>query len=277
MTTQGEIQAAARMDGTKTDGVEEVPCLCPTHGTYIFKRLPGQFGGYLRPVCPECADKNRTDAQTDAERERTRTMQAWVEQRIGQAGVERRFQGKSLENYTATIPEQALALEVARRYLASIDDRIREGDCLVFCGAPGTGKSHLAASIVQGAIQDQQTAAYLSVYDLILIARSTYGNQRVSLKDELAALAKVDLLAIDEVGAQAGSEDGWLLSAVIDARYRRQKPTIVISNLAPKALEEYLGTRVMDRLCEGKGVVVPFTWGSHRRGNRLSRQQERAA
>lgn len=126
-------------------------------------------------------------------------------------------------------------------------------------------KSHLTAAIIQGAIEAGKTAAYLSTYDLVLIARSTYGNRGgPSLKEELAALTEVDLLALDEVGARTGNEDGWLLAALIDARYRRQKPTIVVSNLAPQALTEYLGVRVMDRLCEGKGVIVPFAWESHR-------------
>ncbi|MBF0099052.1 MAG: ATP-binding protein, partial [Magnetococcales bacterium] len=44
----------------------------------------------------------------------------------------------------------------------------------MFCGGPGTGKTHLAAAMIQAAITVGRTAAYLSVYDLVLLARSTY-------------------------------------------------------------------------------------------------------
>ncbi|MBF0164450.1 MAG: ATP-binding protein [Magnetococcales bacterium] len=207
---------------------------------------------------------------------RGRERQAWLERQIDQAGIERRFQGKTLENYLAESDGQAKALKVARRYLDSLAQRIFGGDCLVFCGGPGTGKSHLIAGIISGAIQAGRTAAYLSVYDLILMARSTYGRGDSTLKELLGPLFEVDLLALDEVGAKVGSEDGMLIATIIDSRYARQKPTLVATNLAPSALEEYIGARLFDRLLEGKGVVVPFDWPSHRRRRALSPAREGA-
>ncbi|MBF0339433.1 MAG: ATP-binding protein [Magnetococcales bacterium] len=247
--------------------VEQEFC-CEQHGAWKGRLLPHPFqkGETLAPMCPDCiaiAERNR---QEEEQLQKGRERQSLIEKKIGQAGIERRFLGKTFSNFLAVNEDQAKALKVAKRYATTLDDRIDQGDCLVFCGRPGTGKSHLASSIIQLAINEGKTAAYLSVYDLILTARSTYGNRNgPTLKEELQALIDVDLLALDEVGVKSGSEDGWLIASLIDARYRKKKPSIVISNLSPDALEEYLGERIMDRLRDGKGVVVAFCWESHRR------------
>ncbi|MBF0175365.1 MAG: ATP-binding protein, partial [Magnetococcales bacterium] len=128
----------------------------------------------------------------------------------------------------------------------------------------GTGKSHLASCIIRAAIEAGRSAAYLTVTDLVIEVRSTYcSGSKVSLKNILEAWIGVDLLVLDEVGQAVGSEDGWLLFHVLDTRYRRQRPTVIISNLDPERLERCLGPRCMDRLREG-GMVVPFTWSSWR-------------
>jgi DNA replication protein DnaC len=52
---------------------------------------------------------------------------------------------------------------------------------------------------------------------------------------------------------------------VLDGRYREMRPTLIISNLNEKGLQDCLGSRVFDRLMEIGSVVVTFNWGSYRR------------
>jgi len=74
-----------------------------------------------------------------------------------------------------------------------------------------------------------------------------------------------DLLILDEVGIQAGTEfEKNILFDLLNARYERRKPTILISNLEIDEVREFLGERVFDRLREDGGEVIPFTWESHR-------------
>ena len=56
-----------------------------------------------------------------------------------------------------------------------------------------------------------------------------------------------------------------MLFDILNERYGAQRPTILIGNLTGQELTEYLGERVMDRLLERGGVLVPFTWGTYRR------------
>lgn len=248
---------------------------CDRHGPWMAVILPNPFvpGKMLTPICPECEKNDARNREEEARQSGLQSRQAWFEKAIGRAGIEARFQGKGFADFQAGTKDQAKALAVARRYLETLADRLAGGDSLVFCGGPGTGKSHLTAAIIVGAIRAGRTAAYLSVYDLILAARATYANSGVTLQKVLDALIEVDLLAIDEVGAKVGNEDIWLLSALIDGRYRRQRPTIIVTNLTPEQLEGYLGVRIMDRLREGKGVVLAFTWESHRRKTTITKDE----
>ena len=51
---------------------------------------------------------------------------------------------------------------------------------------------------------------------------------------------------------------------MLNERYELRKPTIFLSNLASDELADFLGERVMDRLREDGGRVVPFAWESYR-------------
>ena len=94
--------------------------------------------------------------------------------------------------------------------------------------------------------------------------------------DVIDELASFDLLVIDEVGAQAGTQyELAALHEVIDKRYNLVRPTVLISNLPAttrpgatgeqaKSLEQYIGARALDRLRENGALLAGFTWASAR-------------
>jgi len=80
------------------------------------------------------------------------------------------------------------------------------------------------------------------------------------------AIAYPDLLILDEVGVQFGSEfEKQVLFDILNERYEKRKPTILLSNIPAKDLGGYLGDRVADRLKEDGGKMITFEWESHRR------------
>ena len=71
----------------------------------------------------------------------------------------------------------------------------------------------------------------------------------------VASFIRPDLLILDEVGVQFGSEtEKMILFEIINGRYEQLKPTIVINSNLRRALTDYLGERVVDRLREGGGA-----------------------
>ncbi|HFQ9372191.1 ATP-binding protein, partial [Klebsiella pneumoniae] len=86
-----------------------------------------------------------------------------------------------------------------------------------------------------------------------------------SEEDVIRFFTKPDLLIIDEVGIQFGSEaEKMIMFEIINTRYERLKPTILISNLPKDELTQFIGERVIDRMNDGGGCTISFTWDSYR-------------
>jgi len=132
---------------------------------------------------------------------------------------------------------------------------------------PGTGKNHLALSIARHVINEHQSSALLTT--VLRIARefkSTWSkNAECSEADVIKRYTQPDLIIIDEVGVQFGSEaEKMILFEVFNTRYESMKPTILISNLALNELTGFIGERVIDRMNDGGGCTLTFTWSSYR-------------
>jgi DNA replication protein DnaC len=69
--------------------------------------------------------------------------------------------------------------------------------------------------------------------------------------DFIDRLAAVDLLHLDDVGAERSSE--WVLEqlyAIVNARYEEQRSMVITSNLEPPEVETQIGKRTVSRLYE---------------------------
>jgi DNA replication protein DnaC len=201
-----------------------------------------------------------------------RTWQA--EQLISRAAIPPRFAERTLEGYRATLDSQKKALAVASAYAERFEDVMERGSSLMFVGKPGTGKTHLACGIANKIMKGSHTALYVTVPDMIRSIRSTWRKDSPQSEEKvLEAFAAIDLLILDEVGVQHGTESEQVtLFEVINRRYERMRPMIVISNLPIRTenpgqttLQSYLGDRAFDRLREGRGKMVVFDWFSYRR------------
>lgn len=143
------------------------------------------------------------------------------------------------------------------------------GRCLILCGRPGTGKTHLGCAIATSVARSNRRALYTTVVELVRRVRSTWSDgARESEAEVLKEIENLHLLVLDEVGAHLGGNAELVqLGEIVDLRYRANRPTLVISNYPFNELGKYLGDRAVDRLRENGGKVVPFDWASHRGKN----------
>ena len=239
---------------------------CETHGRYTERGMQFMVGYPIRwNGCGECIADESAREESEAKRKDEDARQAKIESALKIAGIPMAFRNRNFENYCVDRPEQQHALDVARDFADNFWIRHRPaGACLVFAGEMGTGKSHLAISIAQQVMR-RGTAMYLRAADMIRRVRSTWSRESVQSEDEvLRMFERLDLLVIDEVGVQRGTEDEQrILFDVIDRRYSELRPTILLTNLNGASFAEFIGPRLMDRLRE-RAVVVPFKWASHR-------------
>ena len=138
----------------------------------------------------------------------------------------------------------------------------------MFCGKPGTGKNHLACAIANSIIENHQAKVLISTALRIArdIKNSWSRDSQISEERTIKTYTDKDLLIIDEIGVQFGSEaEKIILFEIINTRYEQMKPTILISNLSEQELGIYIGERVLDRMMEGQGAIIAFDWESYRK------------
>ena len=79
------------------------------------------------------------------------------------------------------------------------------------------------------------------------------------LIDLLDRLAAVDLLHIDDLGAE--NQTDWVLEqlySIVNARYESERAIVTTSNLMPDELGDRLGARTVSRLVEICGEPIPL-------------------
>jgi DNA replication protein DnaC len=114
--------------------------------------------------------------------------------------------------------------------------------------------------------RDSRAVMFATVMRAIRSVKDTWSKEAEKTETEaIAMLTAPDLLILDEVGVQFGSEtEKLILFDVLNERYEKRLPTLLLSNLDLGGVRTYLGERVFDRLREDGGEVVIFDWQSHR-------------
>lgn len=175
--------------------------------------------------------------------------------------VPARFEACTLDNYQPVSEEAARALKVCRAYASRWPDRRKNGGGLVMCGKPGTGKTTAYAIAKSIIAKHQSPVVFTTALKIAREFKSTWSKTATrSEEDVIRFFTKPDLLIIDEVGIQFGSKaEEMIMFEIINTRYERLKPTILISNLPKDELTQFIGERVIDRMNDGGGCTISFT------------------
>lgn len=146
---------------------------------------------------------------------------------------------------------------------------------LIFMGAVGTGKTHLATAIALKACQEGWHVRFFTAAELanILLERNTKG----MLNSFLGTLKKTELVVIDEIGFVPLHKDAAeLLFQVISDCYER-KSLIITSNLEFSQWNTVFGDNrltaaLVDRLIHHSHIVI-FSGESYRLTQSMNRQR----
>jgi DNA replication protein DnaC len=168
-------------------------------------------------------------------------------------------------------------VRVVREFTRRIDEHLDAGRGLWLFGDVGTGKTTLAMLVSRHALEAGRSVAIYSLPRLLADLRRTFDDDAPQTYTEmLDRLATVDLLHIDDVGAEQTSS--WVLEqlyALINARYEDERSVIVTTNITElEELGNQVGTRTVSRLqemCE----QIPLFGEDARREYRMARPAAR--
>lgn len=249
--------------------LQVISVTCEKHGEYqTYKRkLLSLRGIETQGECPECLREKITALEQESQAVEIRLIHQKKLNLLRGFNVPKRFENVSLDNYKPTNNQAKKCLSVCRYFADNWPERMKQGGGLVMCGKPGTGKNHLAIGIGKSIIENFMASVRLT--SAIKIARNfkaTWAkNSEECESDVIEMYASPDLLIIDEVGVQFGSDvEKMILFEIINCRYENLKPTILMSNLPKEELATFVGERVMDRMNDGGGCTLTFTWESYR-------------
>lgn len=244
---------------------------CEKHGPFECRTRNFSYSVIKIPPrpsrCPECLKEELIALQGERIRIDNASRKRNIELLLDGLNIPARFEACTLQNYEPVNDDARRALKVCQAYASRWPERLQKGGGLVMCGKPGTGKNHLALAIARHAITEHQSSAVFTT--ALKIAReykSTWSKGSVKTEDDVIRyFTRPDLLIIDEIGVQFGSDaEKLIMFEIINTRYERMKPTILISNQTKEELAAFIGERVIDRMNDGGGCTLSFTWESYR-------------
>lgn len=247
------------------------PCPMSWHPTFHAPEVEQFHGGWKRKTCPRCRWEaiNTGEKSSPEHREAVETAAAdALNRRLFATGIQPRFRHATFDTYQvgSVADPKYKARAACLEYAEQFERNSREGRGLLLLGNVGTGKTHLAGAIAQFVVREHESwAVVTTAAEICRVMRGSYSKGAgYTEADVLEELASSDLLVIDEIGVQSGTDYApGVLSDVIDRRYQRMLPTVLISNRLANELAQFIGDRALDRMRQG-GKVVSFPWASAR-------------
>lgn len=229
-------------DEYEKDGI----IFCKACDTAREAMVTNPFTGKLEKVRCIC---NCQKLERDAENERLRVME---NQRRAEKARRRCFGDMGYSDYTFTKDDgkDAQNSRRMRNYSEHFAEFYDKGQGLILFGGTGTGKSFHSACVANALMDRGYSVLMVSVPSLVSkIQRNAFGDY-----DPLAEAIKCDLLILDDLGAERGTEYAReQVYSVVDGRYSKNRPMIVSTNLTPQQMttsDDITLQRIYSRIIE---------------------------
>lgn len=181
------------------------------------------------------------------------TMDFGTERKLQRlASIPRRFASVSVADFPA---------DVQRTVAEWLEDPMGEG--LLICGPIGTGKTQLLWSMY--AALAAIGGPRMRIVKTIRLF-SDLKPHHDEAPDPLQAILTTPILALDDLGAERGTEwEQERMYEIVDTRYDDMMPIVVSTNKRPESLGNVVGERVASRLTEACRVLT-LTGADRRKG-----------
>ena len=132
----------------------------------------------------------------------------------------------------------------------------------ILSGKAGSGKSHLAMSILKAVnehAEPWQSCIFVSVVDLMMLIRDSFGkpDSKYTEANMIALLTNCDLLVLDDLGSESSlmrstTESSEFVQRVLFSVLSRKR-TIITTNLTSDELMQIYNPKIFSRINKGVG------------------------
>lgn len=154
---------------------------------------------------------------------------------------------------------------VCQKYADRWPEMLENGMGLLLYGGVGGGKTFLAGCVCNALLKKQVSVCATSFPRVLNVLQNSMDRQKA-----LDRLGRYQCVLLDDFGVERGTEYAQeQLFAVVDARYRAKRPTIITTNLSLHDLENPTNlsyTRIFDRLLELCPIRLCVSGPSRRKG-----------
>lgn len=180
---------------------------------------------------------------------RTQQEQKRIAKLMGDGGVGERFRSRSFATFRES-PATSRAVAVCKRFCAAVK-RDPKVPGLLLTGDCGTGKTHLAVSILREVAEAGIPGMFVVVPDLLAKMRASFNTKDGKAGALVEAAKNAPLLVLDDLGAE--DPKAWvveLIYVLINHRYEYMLPTVITTNYDGTKIGAVFGKRVQSRLAE---------------------------
>lgn len=223
---------------------------------------------YLAPIydCALCRDTGVVDTRRCACYQQKRVIKAYARSNMAPLLERQNFEAFDLSLYSnepdpryGCSPRQVMEanLEVVKSFIKTFD---QTKENLLFCGAPGLGKTFMASSVAKELLDAGRSVLYLSAFSLCNTLTDAQFNRLKDALDEdrYDLMFSADLLIIDDLGAEFVNDlSRAMLLDLINSRLNQQKNTIISTNLTLDEINELYSDRFFSRI---RGQFRPMTF-----------------
>jgi DNA replication protein DnaC len=165
--------------------------------------------------------------------------------RFENCGIGERYLKESFETFDCRTEDDKALLKSMKLFSQTI--KTGKYATVKLLGKVGTGKTHLAAAVLR------ECGGMYRVIDVI--CNEVKEAERFDVKDDIERVIRryvnASFLVLDEIGrSQYPEREKYILYRIINGRYEKRLPTLLISNFDKMKFAEFVGAATTDRLNE---------------------------